>query len=155
MKCCLMNVRSPKNKSVGKNFRIIPYIDYAFCLIMYPPYCPPRYTSVMNTYSVNKRGFQFGPSPFFFLPTSLFLPLFSPTTLSCTPGFPPFFFGSRRDLKQRFSVALAYLSLFHTTRPWRFVEISCLNYWYLFACSNIHNKTTEMCMHVIYSRFCL
>ena len=30
---------------------------------------------------------------------------------------PLFFLGSRRDLNQRFPVALTFLSLFHTTRP--------------------------------------
>ena len=31
-------------------------------------------------------------------------------------NFPFFFLGSRRDLNQRFPVALMFLSLFHTTR---------------------------------------
>ena len=153
-----------------KNFRITPYINYAFCVINYasallssktmvnsPGYC--IYTSVMNTYCVNKRGFQFLSFFHLFLPVSFsFLPSHSPTTLSTAPRFPfSLFFGNRRDLNQRFPVALAYLSLCHTTRPRRFVEIPCSKNWYLFACSssNIHNKRTEMCIHVNYSRFCL
>ena len=78
------------------------------------------YTSVMNTYCVNKRGFQFLPS----IPLFLFFPPHSPTTLSSPPvSFSLFFRGNLRDLNQRFPVTLAYLSLCHTTRPRRFVEI--------------------------------
>ena len=153
----------------GKNFRITPDINYAFCFINYasallssktmansPEYCV--YTSVMNTYCVSKRGFQFL-SLFSSTPLFLFFPLsFTYHSLQC-PTFPLsiFFLGSRRDLNQRFPVALAYLSLCHTTRPRRFVEIPWSKNWYLFACSssNIHNKRTEMCIHVNYSRFCL
>ena len=78
-----------------KNFRITPFINNAFCLINYasallssktmvnsPEYC--IYTSVMSTYWVNKRGFQFL-SFFLSFSTPLFLffpPLHSPTTLS-------------------------------------------------------------------------
>ena len=157
-------------KFPGKNFRITPYINYAFCVINYasallssktmvnsPEYC--IYTSVINTYCVIKRGFQF--LSFFhpFLPVSLsFSPLIHLPLCPVSHGFLfPFFFGSRRDLNQRFTVALAYLSLCHTTRPRRFVEIPWSKNWYLFACSssNIHNKRTEMCIHVNYSRFCL
>ena len=62
----------------------------------------------MNTYCVNKRGFQF--LSFLFLPLSfsffLFFLSLSPTTLNSAPGFLffLFFLGSRRDMKQRFSV---------------------------------------------------
>ena len=77
-----------------KNFRITPFINNAFCLINYasallssktmvnsPEYC--IYTSVMSTYCVNKRGFQFLSFFIFFYPSlSLFSPLHSPTTLS-------------------------------------------------------------------------
>ena len=80
-----------------KNFRIIPYINYAFCLIVYesallssktmvnsPEYC--ICTSVMNTYCVKKRGFQFLSFFIFFYPSLyLFFPSQSPTTLSIAP----------------------------------------------------------------------
>ena len=87
----------------GKNFRITPDINYAFCFINYasallssktmansPEYCV--YTSVMNTYCVSKRGFQF--LSLFHLHLSLsFFPSHSPTTLSSAPRFLyPFFF---------------------------------------------------------------
>ena len=157
-------------KDVWKNFRITPYINYAFCVINNasallssktmvnsPEYC--IYTSVMNTYCVSKKGFQFFSFFIFFHPSlSLFSPLIHLPLSPVPPGFLfPFFFGNRRDLNQRFPVALAYLSLCHTTRPRRFVEIPWSKNWYLFACSssNIHNKRTEMCIHVNYSRFCL
>ena len=100
------------------------------------------YTSVMNTYCVNKRGFQFLSFFYLFLPLSFFFfPSHSPTTLSSAPPgflFPFFFLGSRRDLNQRFPVAPACLGK--------------TKHWYLFACSssNIHNKRTEMCIHVNY-----
>ena len=155
----------------GKNFRITPYINYALCFINSASALLSSktmansleyyiYTSVMNTYCVNKRGFQF--LSFFhpFLPVSLsFFPSHSPTTLSSAlpVSFFLFFLGSRRDLNQRFPVPLAYLSLCHTTRPRRFVEIPWPKNCYLFAwpSSNIHNKRTEMCIHVNYSGFCL
>ena len=77
-----------------KNFRITPFINNAFCLINYasallssktmvnsPEYC--IYTSVINTYCVNKRGFQFLSFFYLFLPFSFsFSPSHSPTTLS-------------------------------------------------------------------------
>ena len=70
-----------------KNFRITPFINNALCLINYasallssktmvnsPEYC--IYTSVMSTYCVNKRGFQFLSFFYLFLPLSLsFFPL--------------------------------------------------------------------------------
>ena len=88
----------------GKNFRITPYINYAFCVINYaspllsfktmansPEYC--IYTLVINTYCVNKRGFQFlSFFSSFSTPLFLFFPSHSPTTLSSPPGFLfPFF----------------------------------------------------------------
>ena len=149
--------------NLWKNFRMTPYINYAFCVINYasallsPEYC--IYTLVMKTYCVNKRGFQFQSFFIFFRPSLPLFPLsFTDHSLQCPPvSFCPFFLGSRRDLNQRFPVAPAYLSLCHITRPRRFVEIPWSKNWYLFACSssNIHNKRTEMCIHVNYSRFCL
>ena len=92
-------VFSHNKKINGKNFRITPYINYASALLSSktmvnsPEYC--IHTSVMNTYCVNKRGFQF--LSFFhpFLPVSFsFFPSHSPTTLSSAPRFPfSFFFG--------------------------------------------------------------
>ena len=88
-----------------KNFRITPYINYAFCVINYasallssktmansPEYC--IYTSVMNTYCVNKRGFQFLSFFIFFYPSlSLFSPLIHLPLSPVPPGFLfPFFF---------------------------------------------------------------
>ena len=154
----------------GKNFRITPDINYAFCFINYasallssktmansPEYC--IYTSVINTYCVNKRGFQFLSLFYLFLPLSFSFSLLIHLPLSpVAPDFLfPLFLGSWRGLNQRFPLALAYLSLCHTTRPRRFVEIPWSKNWYLFVCSssNIHNKRTEMCIHVNYSRFCL
>ena len=85
-----------------KNFRITPFINNALCLINYasallssktmvnsPEYC--IYTSVMSTYCVNKRGFQFLsfffylflPLSFSFFPLSIHLPL-SPVLLTYT-----------------------------------------------------------------------
>ena len=153
-----------------KNFPTTPYIYYAFCVINYaspllssktmansPEYC--IYTSVINTYSVNKRGFQFLSFFHLFLPLSFsFSPLIHRPLSPAPPvSFFLFFLGRRWDLNQRFPIALAYLSLCYTTRPRRFVEIPWSKNWYLFAClsSNIHNKRTEMCIHVNYSRFCL
>ena len=79
-------------KNIGKNFRITPYINYAFDLINYvslllssktianlPVYC--IYTSVMNTYCV------------FFLPLSRSHSSFlSPATLSSAPAVSFFLF---------------------------------------------------------------
>ena len=133
-------------KNIGKNFRITPYINYAFDLINYvslllssktiansPVYC--IYTSVMNTYCV------------FFTSLSLsFLLSFPSNSLQCSRSFLfPFFLGRQRDLNQRSSLALAFLSVFHTTRPRLFVEIYRIKESYLFICSssNIHNNRTE------------
>ena len=129
-------------------------------LIMYSPYCLPRQwlipqgiaymytcTSVMNTYSV------------LFLFLLLCFSFLTPLAHQVSPGFrfPFFFLSYRLDSNQRFPGALAYLSLFHTTRPRRLLEISWLKNRYLFACPslNIQDKTTEICIHVSYSRFCL
>ena len=63
----------------------------------------------------------------FFLPLSRsFSSSLSPTTLSSAPAvsFFSFFLGRQRDLKQRFSLALMFLCLYHTTRPRRCVEIN-------------------------------
>ena len=123
-----------ENKTQHQNFPISPYINYAFCVTNYastllssktmvnsPEYC--IYTSVMNTYCVNKKGFQFLSFFIFFHPSlSLFPPLIH-LPLSPAPPVSFFFLGSRQDLNQRFPVAPAYLSLCHTTRPRRFVEI--------------------------------
>ena len=111
-----------------KNFRITPDINYASAVLSpktmanSPEYC--IYTSVMSTYCVDKRGFQF--LSFLSFSTLLFLffcPSHSPTTLFSAPrfSFSFFFLGSRRYLNQRFPVALAYLFLFHATRPRRYV----------------------------------
>ena len=153
--------------NIGKNFHITPYINYAFDLINYvplllssktiansPEYC--IYTSVMNTYCVNKRGFYLF---FFFTSLSLLFPLSFPGhSLQCSRSFLfPFFLGRQRDLNQRYSLALEFLSVYHTTRPRRFVEIYRIKERYRFACwsSNIHNNTTETSSHVYYSGFCL
>ena len=83
-------------KNIGKNFRITPYINYAFDLINYvslllssktiansPEYC--IYTSVMNTYCVNKRGFYLF---IFFTSLSLLFPLSFPGhSLQCSRSF--------------------------------------------------------------------
>ena len=88
------------NKTNRKIFHITPYINYAFDLINYvslllssktiansPEYC--IYTSVMNTYCVNKRGFYY----FFFLPLSRsYSPYLSPATLSSAPAVSFFLF---------------------------------------------------------------
>ena len=140
----------------GRNFRKTPYINYAFDLIIYvtlllssktiansPEYC--IYTSVMNTYYVNKRGFYL--LIYFFTSLLLFVPLSFPGhSLQCCHSFLfPFSLGHQKDLNQRSSLALAFLSVYHTTRPRRFVEIYRIKERYLFACSssNIHNNTTE------------
>ena len=56
---------------------------------------------------------------------SLLFPLSFPGySLQCPHSFLfPFFLGRQRDLNQRSSLALAFLSVYHTTRPRRFVEI--------------------------------
>ena len=88
-----------------KNFRVTPYINHAFCVINYvsallssktmvnsPEYF--IYTSVINTYCVNKRGFQFLSFFFiFFYPSlSLFSPLMHLPLSPVPPGFLfPFF----------------------------------------------------------------
>ena len=92
-------------KNIWKNFRITPYINYAFCVINNasallssktmvnsPEYC--IYTSVMNTYCVSKKGFQFLSFLSFSTPLFLFFPLsFTYHSLQCPPGFLfPFFF---------------------------------------------------------------
>ena len=83
--------------NIGKNFHITPYINYAFDLINYvplllssktiansPEYC--IYTSVMNTYCVSKKGFQFLSFFIFSTPLFLFFPLsFTYHSLQCHP----------------------------------------------------------------------
>ena len=96
----------------------------------------------MSTYCVNKKRI------FFFVNLSLALiPPFFPRPLSpVLPQFPfSFFLGRQRDLNPRSPLALAFLSLYHTTRPRPFVEIYRIKERYRFACSssNIHNNTTE------------
>ena len=89
---------------------------HSISLIIYPCYCLRRQ---INTYCVNKTGFQFFTSL-----TLFFLLSFSGHSLQCSRGFLfPFFLGRQRDLNQRSSLALAFLSLCHITRPRRFVEI--------------------------------
>ena len=79
-------------KNIGKNFRITPYINYAFDLINYvslllssktiansPGYC--IYTSVMNTYCV-----------FFYLSLALIPPFFPQQLSPVLPQFPFSFF---------------------------------------------------------------
>ena len=82
-----------------EKFPYNPIHNYAFDLINYvslllssktiansPEYC--LYTSVMNTYCVNKRGFYF-----FFLPLSRFYsPFLSPATLSSASAVSFFLF---------------------------------------------------------------
>ena len=93
-----------------------------------------------------------------------FIYLFFDLSLAlCTPFFPrplspvlpqfPFFLGHQKDLNQRSSLALAFLSVYHTTRPRPFVEIYRIKERYFFACSssNRHNNTTEIWSHVYYS----
>ena len=93
-----------QRKKIGKNVRITPYINYVFCIINYVSallssktmansleYC--KNTPVMNTYCINKRGFQFLS---FFLslstPLYLFFPLpFTDHSLQC----PRFLFSFR------------------------------------------------------------
>ena len=152
-------------KESRKNFRITPYINYAFDLINYvslllssktiansPEYC--IYTSGMNTYCVNKRGYYY----YFFYSLSLLFPLSFPGhSLQCSSSFFfPFFLGHQWDLNQRSSLALVFLSVYHTTRARWFLEIYRIKKRYLLACSssNIHN-TTETWSHVYYSGFCL
>ena len=109
---------------MGKHFRITPYINYAFCVINNASallssktmvnsseYC--IYTSVMNTYCVSKKGFQFFSFFIFSTPLFPFFPLsFTYHSLQCPPvSFFLFFLGSRRDLNQRFPVAPAYTCL--------------------------------------------
>ena len=75
-------------------------MNYAFDLINYvslplssktiansPEYC--IYTSVMNTYCVNKRGFYYF---FFYLSLALIPPSLSPATLSSAPAVSFFLF---------------------------------------------------------------
>ena len=127
-----------------KFFRITPYINYAFDLINYvslllssktkansPEYC--IYTSVMNTYCDYIRGFYF--ILFFFTSLPFLLSLSFPGhSLQCSPSFLfPFFLGRQRDLNQSSSLALAFLSLYHTTRPRRFDEIYRIKDTYLFC----------------------
>ena len=90
------------------------------------------YFEVFETIWTGVRTFQNGhPTPLLFLCFPL---SFTYHSLQCPPGFLfPFFLGSRRDLNQRFPVPLAYLSLCHTTRPRRFVEIPWPKNCYLFA----------------------
>ena len=99
-------IHNPDNLTlIGKNFRITPCINYAFCVINNasallssktmvnsPEYC--IYTSVMNTYCVSKKGFQFLSSFIFFHPSlSLFSPLIHLPLSPVPPGFLfPFFF---------------------------------------------------------------
>ena len=133
-----------KKSRQRKNFHITPYINYAFDLINYvslllssktiansPEYC--IYTSVMNTCCVDKRGFYLF---IFFTSLSLLFPLSFPGhSLQCSRSFLfPFFLGRQRDLNQRYSLALAFLSVYHTTRPRRFVEIYRIKERYRFAC---------------------
>ena len=151
-------------KESRKNLRITPYINYAFDLINYvslllssktiansPEYC--IYTSVMNTYCVNKRGFYY----FFFLLSLALIPPFFPWPLSPVLQQFPFILGHQWDLNQRSSLALVFLSVYHTTRARWFVDIYRIKERYLLACSssNIHNNTTETWSHAYYSGFCL
>ena len=103
---CMFNLRNGKRAACnhGKNLRITPYINYAFCVINNasallssktmvnsPEYC--IYTSVMNTYCVSKKGFQFFSFFIFFHPSlSLFSPLIHLPLSPVPPGFLfPFF----------------------------------------------------------------
>ena len=148
-------------KKSRKNFCITRYINYPFDLINYvslllssktiansPEYC--IYTSVVNTYCVNERGFYY----YFFNSLSLLSPFLSPVTLSSALAVSFFPWPSVRF---EATLALVFLSVYHTTRARWFVEIYRIKERYLLACSssNIHNNTTETWSHVYYSGFCL
>ena len=93
----LQGTQSYRRRKIGKNFRITPYINYAFCVINNasallssktmvnsPEYC--IYTSVMNTYCVSKKGFQFFLFLSFSTPLFPFFPLsFTSHSLQCPP----------------------------------------------------------------------
>ena len=53
---------------------------------------------------------------FFLLLSRSYSPSLSPATLSSAPAV-SFFLGHQRDLNQCSSLALAFLSVYHTTRP--------------------------------------